>query len=88
MLQKFYRGLELPIFIESLDDQLRRRLRIIPDKSGPLICLRSFGSISFWRESGAFPIAHPWLIYAELMCSSDPRAHEAAEEIKREYLSA
>lgn len=87
LLQKFYRGLELPIFIESLNDQLRRRLRIIPDKSGPLIFLRSFGSIPFWRESGSFPIAHPWLIYSELMYSSDPRAHEAAEEVKREYLS-
>lgn len=87
LLQKFYRGLELPIFIESLNDQLRRCLRIIPDKSGPLIFLRSFGSIAFWRESGSFPIAHPWLIYSELMYSSDPRAHEAAEEIRREYLS-
>jgi hypothetical protein len=27
------------------------------------------------------------LIYAELMYSSDPRAHEAAEELKREFLS-
>jgi hypothetical protein len=87
LLQKFYRGLEFPIFIESISDQLRRRLRIIPDKSGPLIFLRSFGSIAFWQESGSFPIAHPWLIYSELMYSSDPRAHEAAEEIKREYLS-
>ncbi|MFZ0732133.1 MAG: type IV toxin-antitoxin system AbiEi family antitoxin [Candidatus Sulfotelmatobacter sp.] len=86
-LQKFYRGLELPIFIESLNDQLRRRSRIIPDKSGPLIFLRSVSSITFWRESGSFPIAHPWLIYSELMYSSDSRAHEAAEEIKREYLS-
>jgi hypothetical protein len=86
LLQKFYRGLELPIFIESLNDQLRRQLRIIPDKSGPLIFLRSFGSIPFWRESGSVPIAHPWLIYSELMYSPDPRAHEAAEEIKREYL--
>lgn len=59
----------------------------LPDKSGPLIFLRSFGSVPFWQESGSFPIAHPWLIYSELMYSSDPRAHEAAEEIKREYLS-
>jgi len=85
-LQKFYRGLELPIFIESLTDQLRRRLRIIPDKSGPLIFLRSIGSVPFWKESGPFPIAHPWLIYSELMYSSDPRAHEAAEELRREFL--
>ncbi len=86
-LQKFYRGLELPIFVDSFPDQLRRQLRIIPDKAGPLIFLRSFGTIPFWREIEPFPLAHPWLIYAELMYSSDPRAHEAAEELKREFLS-
>jgi hypothetical protein len=86
-LQKFYRGLELPIFVDSFPDQLRRRLRILPDKSGPLILLRSFGTVPFWRETEPFPIAHPWLIYSELMYCSDPRAHEAAEEIKREFLA-
>jgi|HubBroStandDraft_1064217.scaffolds.fasta_scaffold420692_2 hypothetical protein len=39
-LQKCYRGLELPIFVDSFPDQLRRRLRILTDKSGPLILLR------------------------------------------------
>jgi hypothetical protein len=86
-LQKFYRGPELPVFIDSFTDQLRRKLRMIPDKSGPLTFLRSFGMVPFWRETGPFPLAHPWLIYAELMYSSDPRAHEAAEGIKRQYLS-
>ena len=86
-LQKFYRGLELPIFVNSFPDQLRRRLRIIPDKSGPLTFLRSFGTVPFWREAEPLPLAHPWLIYSELMYSSDPRAHEAAEEIKREFLT-
>jgi hypothetical protein len=86
-LQKFYRGLELPIFVDSFPDQLRRRLRILPDKSGPLIFLRSFGTVPFWREPEPFPLAPPWLIYSELMYASDPRAHEAAEEIKREFLA-
>ncbi|MGH9517424.1 MAG: type IV toxin-antitoxin system AbiEi family antitoxin [Terriglobales bacterium] len=86
-LQKFYRGLELPIFIDSFPDQLRRRVRIIPDKTGPVIFLRSFGSVPFWLDVEPFPLAHPWLIYSELMNSSDPRAHEAAEELKREFLS-
>lgn len=86
-LQRFYRGQELPIFLDSFPEQLRRRLRLLPDKTGPLILLRSFGTIPFWREAKPFPIAHPWLIYSELMNSSDPRANEAAEELKREYLS-
>jgi hypothetical protein len=85
-LQKFYRGLELPIFVDAFPDLLRRQLRILPDKSGPLIFLRSFGDIPFWRKTRPFPLAHPWLIYSELMYSSDPRAHEAAEELKREFL--
>jgi len=85
-LQKFYRGSELPIFVESFPNQLRRQLRIIPEKSGPLIFLRSFGEVPFWRKTEPFPLAPPWLIYSELMYSSDARAHEAAEEIKREFL--
>ena len=86
-LQRFYRGLELPIFLDSFPEQLRRRSRILPDRTGPLILLRSFGTIPFWREAEPLPLAHPWLIYSELINSSDPRAHEAAEELKREYLS-
>ncbi len=86
-LQKFYSGSELPVFIDSFPDELRRRLRILPDKTGPLVLLRSFGTIPFWREAEPFPLAHPWLIYSELMYSSDSRAHEAAEELKREFLS-
>jgi hypothetical protein len=86
-LQKFYRGLELPVFVDSFSDQLRRQLRILPDKTGPIIFLRSFGTVPFWRETEPFPLAHPWLIYSELMNSSDPRAHEAAEELKREFLA-
>jgi len=39
------------------------------------------------RNTDPFPLAHPWLIYSELMNSAEPRAHEAAEELKREYLS-
>lgn len=86
-LQKFYRGLELPVFINAFPGEVRRRLRILPDKTGPLILLRSFGTVLFWRDAAPFPLAHPWLIYSELMTSSDPRAHEAAEELKREFLS-
>lgn len=86
-LQKFYRGVELPVFIDAFSDQLRRRLRILPDKTGPIILLRSFGTVPFWRNTDPFPLAHPWLIYSELMNSPEPRAHEAAEELKREYLS-
>ena len=86
-LQRFYQGVELPLFIDSFNDQIRSKLRLIPDKAGPLIFLRSFGTVPFWRETEPFPVAHPWFIYAELMYSPDARAHEAAEELKHEFLS-
>jgi hypothetical protein len=31
-------------------------------------------------------VAPPWLIYAELLNASDPRAREAAEELRQEFL--
>jgi hypothetical protein len=74
-------------FVDFFNDQIRSKLRLIPDKAGPLIFLRSFGTVPFWRETVPFPVAHPCLIYAELMYSPDARAHEAAEELKREFLS-
>jgi len=86
-LQHFYRGQQLPLFLESFSDSLRRRLRLIADKAGPAIFLRPFGILPFWRELQGYSIAHPWLIYAELMSSADSRAHEAAQEIKSQFLT-
>ena len=86
-LQHFYRGPEVPVFVESLAESDLRLLRVLPDKNGPLIFLRANGRLPFWKEIGGNPIAHPWLIYCELMYSSDPRAHEAAEQLKAGFLS-
>jgi len=86
-LQHFYRGTETPVFVERWPESMAKRLRLIPDKSGPLLILRSFGNLPFWKQIGDFTVAHPWLIYAELMSSQDPRAHEAAQELKNEFLS-
>jgi hypothetical protein len=85
-LQHFYKGLEITVFVDSLSDEAIRKLRLLPDKRGPLIFLRSFGTVPYWKEIGGTSIAHPWLIYSELMHSSDPRAHEAAEQLKAEFL--
>lgn len=86
-LQHFYRAPEVPAFVESLSESDLRELRVLPDKNGPLIFLRAFGNLPFWRKIRGNTIAHPWLIYCELMYSSDPRAHEAAEELKAGFLS-
>jgi hypothetical protein len=85
-LQRFYKGPEIPIFVNRLPESATRELRLFPDRTGPIILLRSFGVLPFWKKVSGKSLAHPWLIYAELMHSSDPRAHEAAQELKNEYL--
>jgi len=85
-LQHFYRGTEIPLFINTFSDTIIRHLRLLPDAQGPITLLRSFGTVSYWKAVAGKTLAHPWLIYAELMHSSDPRAHEAAEELKGKFL--
>jgi len=87
-LQRFYKGPETPMFVESLPEATVRELRVLVDRNGPLIFLTAFGTVPFWKEVDGNTIAHPWLIYSELMYSSDPRAHEAAEQLKAEFLSS
>ena len=86
-MQHFYQGTEAPIFLTEWNSEIQKCLRLLPDRNGPVTVLRAFGEPVFWRTIGALTVAHPWLIYAELMHSEDPRAHEAAEELRREFLS-
>lgn len=85
-LQRFYKGADLVLFVENPTPQMARKLRLLPDREGPITLLRAFGTSPFWREADGNIVAHPWLIYAELMRSLDPRAHEAANELKSEFL--
>ena len=86
LLQHFYRGPELPIFLEPSSRRTARELRLLPDRDGPVTLLRAFGELVFWEKREHQMLAPPWLIYAELLTSDDPRAHEAAREFQREFL--
>jgi hypothetical protein len=85
-LQKFYKGPHTPIFVRPATSDLPRQLRLLPDREGPVTLLKAFGDLVFWRSTDGVHLAHPWLIYAELMTEPDPRAHEAAEELRKEFL--
>jgi hypothetical protein len=85
-LQRFYKGTELILFLDSFSDQIVRKLRLLRDTNGPITLLRGFGTVTYWRELKGITVAHPGLIYSELMRSSDPRAHDAATELKSEFL--
>jgi len=86
-LQKFYKGQELTMFTENLGAAHLRQLRLLPDAKGQVLILRSIGAPCFWKKIDDVFIAHPTLLYAELLQSLDPRAHEAAESLKEEYWS-
>jgi hypothetical protein len=86
-LQHFYRGAEITVFVDPWTPEASRRLQLLPDRDGPVTLLRPFGELPFWQVVDGVSVAHPWLIYAELMYMDDPRAHEAAEELRREYLA-
>ena len=58
----------------------------MPDRDGAVILLKGFGQVPYWKAVDGKMLAHPWLIYCELMYSSDPRAHEAAAELEEVIL--
>jgi hypothetical protein len=87
-LQRYYKGDETPVFVTALTEDLKRELRVLPDRIGPIAFLRSFGPLTRWKKIDGVEISHPWLIFTELMQSQDSRAHEAAVQLKRKFLSA
>jgi hypothetical protein len=88
LLQRYYRGPEVPLFVEPATRAVAAQLRLLPDRDGPVMILRAFGDLVFWQQKEHHWIAPPWLVYAELLSSQDPRAHEAAGEFRREILEA
>ncbi|MSV32045.1 MAG: hypothetical protein EXQ57_05945 [Bryobacterales bacterium] len=86
LLQHFYRAPEATLFVTPPTQTIARQLRLLPDREGPITLLRAFGELVYWEKRKNHMLAPPWLIYAELMSGDDPRAHEAAEELRREFL--
>jgi hypothetical protein len=86
-LDRFYRGQETAAFAGGWDAGLARDLRLLPDRVGPITILKPFGRLVVWPRPKKRPVAHPWLIYAELLHSGEPRAIEAAEELRRNHLT-
>jgi len=86
LLQHFYHGSTVTLFLKPSSRATAQELRLLPDREGPITILSAFGDVVFWEEREQHMLAPPWLIYAELMSSTDPRAHEAAQELRREFL--
>jgi hypothetical protein len=86
-LDRYYRGEPLAIFLAEAPPQLTRELKLLPDANGTATLLHAFGTLFPWRIQDNLPIAHPLLIYAELLHQAEPRALEAAVHIREQYLA-
>jgi hypothetical protein len=87
-LDQFYRGEETSIFVCKTSRDVSRLLSLLPDRRGPITLLRLFSPLVVLPRSKGQPVAHPWLLYAELLQHNEPRALEAAEEIRERYLQS
>jgi hypothetical protein len=81
-VDRFYRGEDVPVFIDGPIRKLQQALRLLPDRAGSLTVLRPFGRRWLSLEPADVPLAHPWLVYAELLHDGEPRALEAAQHVK------
>jgi hypothetical protein len=85
-MARFYRGEETVLHVNAAPtEEALRQLRVVPDRSaGPLTILWTPGTIAY---AGTAPhLAHPLLVYTEMMASADPRAREAAAELRERVL--
>ena len=85
-LDRFYRGPETVAFIDRWTADLGKDLRLVADSNGPITLLKSFGTLLVWPRLAGRPVAHPWMVYAELLHNGEPRALEDAEELRENHL--
>ena len=87
-LDRFYSGDDIPLFVDGFSPAMQRALRLLPAREGPIVLLRPFGRRWTWKTIGNVPVAHPWLVYAELLHHGEPRALEAADHVREQFLAA
>ena len=85
-LERLPRDERITIFLASRPEELQPELKLSPDRNGSVSLLRSFGTLFPWRLLHGMPVAHPLLIYAELLHEGGPRAIEAAAQIRARHL--
>jgi len=85
-LDRFYSGPETSLFVGGATRDVPRLMSLLPDRQGPITLLRLFSPLVVFPRSKGYPVAHPWLLYAELLQHNEPRALEAADEIRQRYI--
>jgi hypothetical protein len=85
-LTHHYRGEELVAFVSDWPKGVLQELRWLPSPRGPITLLREFCPAVRWSSGGEQQVAHPLLVYAELLHSGRERERETARMIYERYL--
>lgn len=89
VLTHHFRGDELGLFVSQWSPELARGLRWLPSPEGPVTVLRQFSPLVVFRPKGPLeaPVAHPLLVYAELVLQGRERELEAAKLLYDRYIA-
>jgi hypothetical protein len=89
-LTRHFRGEQLSFFAQDWSSDLPKRLNWLPSEHGTVTVLRKFSPlVTFNLESpNREPVAHPLLVYAELMFQGRERELETARIVYDRYLSS
>jgi len=85
-LTHHYRGEDLTAFVSDWPKGVLQQLRWLPSPTGPITLLRQFCPAVRWSKGGEQQVAHPLLVYAELLHSGRERERETARMIYERYL--
>ena len=90
VLTGYYRGDQLGLFVSGRPAEFVKRLKWLPSARGPITVLRQFSPLVFFAEKAPpdRPVAHPLLVYAELVFQGRERDREAAKIIYDRYLAS
>jgi hypothetical protein len=90
LLIHHFRGEQLSFFVQEWPLELTRHLKWLPSDRGPVTILRKFSPLVIFQRGtpDAEPIAHPLLVYAELIFQGRERELETAKIVYDRYLSS
>lgn len=90
LLTRHFRGDQLGLFVAEWPLELTRRLKWLPSPQGPVTALRQFSPLVIFtpKQPVEVPVAHPLLVYAELVFQGRERELETAKLLYDRYLSS
>lgn len=90
LLTRHFRGDQLGFFVSEWPAGLTKTLKWLPSHHGPVTVLRRFSPLVFFarKDPSEISVAHPLLVYAELVFQGRERELEAAKLLYNRYLAS